>query len=323
MDLASLVAAVRADPGVLGKRDIHAACAELGLDASAPGRPGDDCAVLPDGDGFALFATEGFINRFVEADPWFAGWCGVMVNLSDVLAMGGRASAVTNALWAPSIEAARPVIAGMRAAAEAYGIPIVGGHTNLRTPQLQLSVSILGRARALISSFAARPGEVLIAAIDHRGAYRAPFDNWQAALDAPPERLRADMEILPLLAEDKLVRSGKDISQGGIVGTAIMLAECSGVGLEIAPAAIPLPVGVDLSRWLRSFPSFGFLLTARKEDAAAVIARFAARDIATAAIGRVVPGSAVSLVHEGASARVWDHAADPYLGLARKETAHA
>ena len=29
--------------------------------------------------------------------------------------------------------AAAPVLEGLRAAAEAYGVPIVGGHTNIRT----------------------------------------------------------------------------------------------------------------------------------------------------------------------------------------------
>ena len=50
---------------------------------------GDDCAAIPDGDGFLLFAIEGFMNEFVARDPWFAGWCGVMVNVSDIAAMGG------------------------------------------------------------------------------------------------------------------------------------------------------------------------------------------------------------------------------------------
>ena len=67
----------------------------------------------------------------------------------------------------------------------------------------------MGRARRLITSFDAVPGDVLVAAVDHRGAWREPFDNWQAALGAPPERLRGDMEILPRLAEDGLVAAGK------------------------------------------------------------------------------------------------------------------
>lgn len=304
------------DPNIAGKEDIRAACAILGLTGSSVGQPGDDCAVIPDGNGHLLFATEGFINGFVEADPWFAGWCGVMVNLSDILAMGGRPTAITNAIWAPDAESARPVLEGMRAASEAYGIPIVGGHTNLRTAQRQLAVSIIGRTKAIISSFTARPDDTLVAAIDHRGTYRAPFDNWQAALSAPHARLRGDMEILPLLAEDGLVHAGKDISQGGIPGTALMLAECSGVGMVLDVDAIPLPDGVDATRWLRTFPSFGFLLATRQPQA--VIARFAAREITAAAIGQVTAGSEVTLHRGGVATRLRDHAQHPYLGLTQE-----
>jgi AIR synthase-related protein len=314
-DVVALAEALRADRGLLGKTDIAESVAALGLGPMAAGRPGDDCAALPDGDGWTLFAVEGFINAFVAADPWFAGWCGVMVNLSDVAAMGGRPTAVVNALWAPDGPTARPVLEGMRAAAAAYGVPMVGGHTNLRTPQAQLAVAVLGRARALITSFDARPGDVLVAAVDHRGAYREPFDNWQAALSAPPDRLRGDLGILPDLAEDGLVRAGKDISQGGIVGTALMLAECSGVGIDIDPACVRTPPGVALARWLRSFPSFGFLLSVAPASVEAVCTRFAARGIDAGAVGRVVAGSAVSLVGPGGRALVRDHAAEPYLGL--------
>jgi selenophosphate synthetase-related protein len=147
---------------------------------------GDDCAAIPDGDGFLLFAIEGFMNEFVAGDPWFAGWCGVMVNVSDVAAMGGRPIAVVDAVWAASDADAAPVLAGMRAASEAFGVPVVGGHTNTRTDRGQLSVAILGRAQRLLTSFDARPADRLVAAIDLRGRYREPFSNWEAATDLHP-----------------------------------------------------------------------------------------------------------------------------------------
>ena len=98
-------------------------------------------------------------------------------------------------------------------------------------------------------------------AVDNRGAYREPFDNFQAALEAPPERLRADLALLPELAEKGLACAAKDISQGGIPGTAVMLAESSGVSIALDLDAIEPPPGVALERWLKTFPSFGFLLS--------------------------------------------------------------
>lgn len=317
-DLDALAEMLRSSNGIAAKHDIGGVTARLGIKGrSVP--VGDDCAALPDGDGDLLFAIEGFMNAFVAADPWFAGWCGVMVNISDVVAMGGRPIAVVDAVWADGEAGAAPVLDGMRAAAETYGVPIVGGHTNIRTDRGQLSVAIVGRAKRLLTSFDARPGDVLIAAVDHRGRYRVPFDNWEAATDAPAERLRGDLEILAEIAEEGLCLAAKDISQGGIVGTAIMLAECSGVGIDIDVMAIPLPSGVNLDRWLVTFPSFGYLLSVAPEQVGAVLDRFSGRDISAAVIGSVQPGSAVAIGDGARRIVIRDHSAAPLMQLGPAE----
>ncbi|MBA8801452.1 hypothetical protein FHW77_005208 [Agrobacterium sp. RC10-4-1] len=323
MDVHALAAALAAHPSIRSKLGIAGTTRALSISAGTAGMPGDDAAAIAAPDGtWDLLAGEGFIPQFVQDDPWFAGWCGVMVNLSDIAAMGGRATALLDAVWAPDAASAEPLLTGLRDAAMTYGVPIVGGHTNLRSKDLNLAVSVMGRAKKLISSFAAAPGDLLIAAIDHRGQYRPSFDNWCAALDAPHERLRRDYEILPELAEAGLVDAGKDISQGGIVGTALMLAESSRCGFDIALADIPLPQGVQLERWLRSFPSFGFLLSVRPERAEEVCDVFAARGISAAAIGHATDSSRIDLTSGGARATFWDYAAAPYIALA-KEIAHA
>jgi AIR synthase-related protein len=320
IDIKALAAKLSTSSGIAAKQDIGAIAARLGLQGQQIA-VGDDCAALPDGDGYLLFAIEGFMNEFVAADPWFAGWCGVMVNISDVVAMGGRPIAVVDAVWANGEAGATPVLEGMRAASSAFGVPIVGGHTNIRSERGQLSVAILGRAKTLLTSFDAKPGDVLVAAIDHRGRYREPFNNWEAATDAAPARLRGDLKLLPEIAEAGLALSAKDISQGGIVGTAIMLAECSHVGIDIDVTAIPLPAGVSLDRWLVTFPSFGYLLSVAPEAVADVVTRFTARGINAAVIGAVVAGGEVALVDGESRAVVRDHAETPLLQLGRQDVA--
>ncbi|WP_445678779.1 sll0787 family AIR synthase-like protein [Radicibacter daui] len=321
--LEQLASFLRAHPAIRSKLAIGDAVGGLEIGPARMGRPGDDAAILerPEG-GFDLLAGEGFIPAFVRDDPWFAGWCGIMVNLSDIAAMGGRAVGVVDQVWSPDPEAARPLLAGLRDAAEAYGVAIVGGHTNFAAPELNLAVSIFGRAQALITSFDAQPGDSLVAVADHRGDYRN-FDNFFAAGHAPAQRLRGDLASLPALAEAGLVRAGKDISQGGIAGTALMLAECSGVGIELVLDDICPPAGVPLQRWLHSFPSFGFLLAAAPAAASRVCQVFAGRDIAATVIGSVAHGSQVTLRSQGQSALFWDHGAAPYLGLGSREVMHA
>jgi uncharacterized protein len=314
--LDSLAQAARDSLGLRAKAEIGIVAARLGLVGSKV-PVGDDCAAIPDGDGHLLFAIEGFINAFVAADPWFAGWCGVMVNVSDIAAMGGWPIAVVDAIWAQDETAAAAILDGMKAASETYGTPIVGGHSNLHTAQSQLAIAVLGRAgKRLLTSFDARPGDVLVAAIDHRGAYREPFDNWQAALSAPAERLRGDLALLPAIARSRLAHAAKDISQGGIPGTATMLAECSGVGIDIDVDAIVSPPGVALPRWLNSFPSFGFLLATDRDKVEALLSVFRSRDLHAAVIGEVRAGSEVTLVSGGRRALLRDWRRERLLGLA-------
>jgi AIR synthase-related protein len=314
--LADLAVKLRSSRGLAAKHDIAAVAGRLGLSGTSAVPVGDDCAAIADGDGFLLLAIEGFMNEFVAGDPWFAGWCGIMVNVSDVAAMGGRPIAVVDAVWAASAADAAPVLAGMHAAAEAFRVPVVGGHTNASTDRGQLAVAILGRAKRLLTSFDARPGNRLVAAIDLRGRYREPFSNWEAATAAPPARLRADLELLPSIAETGLAVAAKDISQGGIVGTAMMLAECSGVGCCLDIGRVPKPDGVPLDRWLQTFPSYGYLLAVPLANLPAMLARFGERGIAAAEIGTITADRRV-LIRDGAAAEtIWDFAREPLIGCA-------
>lgn len=323
VSFAALSEALQSSQGLAAKADIGTVAAALGLDGGAAVPVGDDCAAIPDRDGYLLFAIEGFMNAFVARDPWFAGWCGVMVNLSDIAAMGGRPVAVVDALWADGEGGAAPVLDGLKAAASRFGAPLVGGHSNLRTDRGQLAVAVLGRARKLLTSFDARPGEALVAAVDLRGRYREPFPNWEAATDAPAARLRGDLELLPLIAEAGLSRAAKDISQGGLVGTAAMLAECSGVGVTIDLAAVPRPDGVALDRWLQTFPSYGYILAVAPPDVPAVLTRFMSRGLAAAAVGTIDPGSQVSATLGAERSVIWDFARRPLIGCAPARTGDA
>lgn len=316
VQLTSVIDALRASRGFAHKRDISQVLSRLGLSTPGTSVPnGDDCAVLPEpgSDGLLLLAIEGLVSDFVQAMPWFAGWSGVMVNLSDVAAMGGRSIAVVDALWSGEDAIAAEVLAGMQAAAERYGVPLVGGHTNLRAGSAQLAVAVLGRARRLISSFAARPGDRLVVATDLRGRWMDPYPFWNAASDAPAQQLRGDMALLPALAEEGLVGAGKDISMAGVLGTLLMLTECSGVGAEIDLDRLPRPEGSDLLRWLQAFPSYGYVLAVRPEHAPAVVQAFIARGIASADAGAVTASRHVDVRSGDQVGMLWDFQAEPFI----------
>jgi AIR synthase-related protein len=323
-----------ASRGVAHKADISSLLQTLTPDLKAQFatnavKIGDDCAAIPDGDGWLLFAIEGFLNEFVLSDPQFSGYCGVMVNVSDIYAMGGRPIAVVDALWSRDHAHATAIAAGLRQASSIYGVPVVGGHSNARNDREQLAVAILGRAKSLLTSFDAKPGDALLIVVDLRGRYREPSSNWDASSGVEAERLRADLELLPAIAEDGLSCAAKDISQAGVLGTILMLLECSGVGATIDIAAIPRPAHAPLDRWLlATFPSFGFILAVAPERASEVRSRFNRRDLACAVVGHCDDSNIMRLSDGDLTRDVWNLSTQALTGCGplltdTREVAHA
>ena len=280
--LEKLVRELAAHPSILEKATIAQAY-ERAASVAGEVTLGDDCAAIPDPAtaGYLLFAAEGMISSFVEEDPWFAGYSAVMVNLSDVAAMGGTPIAITDVLWRSEADAAMvdAVWEGMRAASEAYGVPIVGGHTTQTTQpsdRIQLAAAVLGRAGPnLLTSFDAQPGDQLMLVVDTAGAYRHDKPFWNASTNSTPEKLRANLALLPKLAEQGLCTAAKDISNGGIVGTLAMLANCSQVGAVLQLDTMYCPEDTSWLKWLISFPSYGYLLAVKPQQVEAVQALFA------------------------------------------------
>ena len=274
--------------GIKQKKDIQCIASALESAVSNLDHPnGDDAAAIKNDNGYDLMAGEGFLTEFVRTDPWFAGWCGVMVNISDIAAMGGYPTGVTNTIWSQPGSELDQIYNGMAEASQAFGVPIVGGHTNLQAETTQLAVSIHGKAKRLLSSFAAQPEQAVVAAIDLRGDFRKPFLNWNAATTAPAHRLRKDIALLPYIAESGLAIAAKDISQAGLLGTLTMLLESSDVGANIYLDDIPKPETVSWLDWLCCFPSFGYLLTTHKSKLDELLDTFNKRNIAANCIGEI------------------------------------
>ena len=177
---------------------------------------GDDTAAIVQADGsHLLLASEGIIEEFLNNDPWFAGYSAVMVNISDICAMGGLPIAVTDTLYAKNQENTEEIWEGMLAASKNYGVPIVGGHTCYQSENKALSVSILGKAtQHILTSFDALPEEELLLAIDQSGAYYKDYPFWNASTTTASKILQKRVTLPYELANQQLSSTAKDISMG-------------------------------------------------------------------------------------------------------------
>ena len=197
----------------------------------------------------------------------------------------------------------------MRFACDRFGVPMVGGHSNQQSTYQALSVSVMGVAEGpVLSARAARPGDELWMLVNKAGSFYRHYPFWDAATHAPPERLRAQLALLPMLAAEQLVHAAKDISMGGITGTAVMFAEACGHQLVLDLDAVERPEGIHDEAWLTCFPSFGYLL-AVNPSRTADLARLASRDstLICCRIGHFASGDCSVVVnHSGDTHHFWD-----------------
>ena len=200
---------------------------------------GDDCAVLDLGDPTAhtLFKTDAVVEgvHFTpDADPEQVGHKAIARCLSDIAAMGGRATAavVTLAL-PPGRDAAwsEGVYRGLCRTAALHQVAIVGGETTTNPGQALISVALLGRVarnQAILRS-GARVGDAILVSGELGGSIAGRH------LDFEP---RCDQGAW--LATTGLVHALIDLSDGLAGDLRHLLAASGGLGAEIQSTALPI-----------------------------------------------------------------------------------
>jgi selenophosphate synthetase-related protein len=133
--------------------------------------------------------------------------------------------------------------------------------------------------------------------------------------DRAPERLRTDGDALVEVAEQGLCHAARDVSMPGAAGSLLQLLEAAGCGAVLDADRLPRPAGVPIARWLRTFPSFGFLLAAAPEHADAACEVFERRGLACAACGEFEDARRLELQCGRDRATVWDLDIAPLTGL--------
>lgn len=256
-----------------------------GMGLGGGGFVGDDAAPVPGSD--LLAACDAILPSMVERDPEWAGWCAVLVNLNDLSAMGASPVGLLDAVGARDASFAKRIFRGLRAASEAWGVPVLGGHTQLGVPG-SLSVTALGRTERPVAGGGASPGESLRLTADLGGEWRPGYtgSQWDSSSTRTRDELRSLAGVVPALRPT----AAKDVSMTGVIGTTGMLAEASGCKAVLEVDQVPMPSGPTAGDWLTCFPGFA-MVSAERTPARASLPSF----VDTAVCGRLTEGRGVDL----------------------------
>lgn len=264
----------------------------------------------------------------MEADPYWAGYCSVLVNIHDIAAMGGHPIAMVDIFSIAKTTVQEQVVKGMHDASAQFGVPIVGGHLHPDAPYSVIDVSILGSARldSIIYSHTAQEGDSVVAAIDITGRVHPSCAlNWDSVTMKSAAEVRAQISLMEHIGSKHLVTAGKDISNPGIIGTLGMLLEVSGKGAEIDLGLIPKPNlsinNLTFEQWVRMYPGMGFILTANKAHVQELIRLFASVGMTAHEIGTVNATRELRIRYEGKDTQVFDFIDNGIMHLSDEDVA--
>ena len=230
---------------------------------------GDDAAIIGiDEEKAVLLAADGIWGNLLEKDPYWAGYCAVLVNANDIAAMGGAPIGMTNIISINDEEVGKKVLMGIKEGVEKFGIPMIGGHTHPDAKCNVLDVSITGIVKkdCVLRSDTAEIGDKVVFAYDLDGKIHEKFDlNWDTTTMKSKKLVRDQLKALEIVGEKKLATACKDISNPGALGTLGMLLEVSKKGALVDITKIPRNEDIPISHWLKLYPGCGFVFTAKDD----------------------------------------------------------
>jgi len=218
---------------------------------------GDDTAAIKvSGKKLLLFTSDSLVEdvhfKWDYTSPFQVGWKALVVNISDVAAVGGNPTHCLVSLALPSDterNLVREVYRGLKKAASKYRVGIVGGDT-VRAPSFIITVSLLGEVKRenIVLRSGAKPGD-LIYVTGQLGSSGAGLACLKAPNGKVKPKIRQFLIKKHLIPSPRLVE-GQKIASSQIATSMIDLSD--GLASDLHRLAEESKVGAVL--WEDEFP---------------------------------------------------------------------
>jgi thiamine-monophosphate kinase len=269
---------------------------------------GDDCAVIgePKDEQWQLLKTDCVVEgvHFLRsAKPADVGWKALCRAISDIAAMGGTPEHALITIALPrelDFSWVRELYNGVRRAARAFDVGIVGGETSRSPGPIFINVALTGwvERRCCVRRDRGRPGDVLFVT-GHLGG----------------SLTRKHLTFQPRVSEARWltnhfrIRAMMDLSDG-LAADLPRLAEASKCGYELWPGQIPRTRGCTVEQALGDGEDYELLLAIPPKLAPDLEKRWKMRfpRLALTRVGVLTRQSSRNTPH---SARGYDHFAQP------------
>ncbi|MGY5853210.1 MAG: AIR synthase-related protein [Candidatus Thorarchaeota archaeon] len=248
-------------PGILSK------LRESSFNGNQPHSLGEDSAAIKtESDEVILLTTDAIVEQLCLAHPRSAGFNAVLANVMDIYAAGGVPTSFAVALSYSDPKVGEMLLQGLIDGSHTFRIPVTRGHTNPQSESTYVVGSATGTVKRdhLLTAGGAQSGDSLVLLFDQSGKRGSSYKlGWDSVTDRSSDDVVGRLSTMNELAENGILNAAKDVSVAGIIGTAGMMLEFSGMGgvVEIDQIDLARPKQISLDDWLRMFISLGFLVS--------------------------------------------------------------
>ena len=276
---------------------------------------GDDCTVLDMGTDTLVISTDMLVEdiHFMRGAslPEEVGYKSLMVNISDVAAMGATPTAALLSLSlseATQGEWVEGFMRGFYEGCKKYSVALVGGDTTASRDKVCINVVAIGRApKANIKRrSAAKVGDLICVTgklgASSKGLVDIMFGDLNTAAAKVHRRAQARIEEGKILGECEAVHAMMDVSDG-IASDIKHIMEQSNVGAEIELKQVP--TDYDIRFATTGGEDYELLLTVAPECYNEVAETLhSATGTPLTAIGRIVEGGELKWFEDGVPAEI-------------------
>jgi selenophosphate synthetase-related protein len=278
----------------------------------------DSAAIGTDSDEIVLLTTDAIVEDLCLHHPKAAGFNVVLANVMDIYAAGGRPTSFAVALSYADEGVGDEILEGLIEGSHTFQVPVVRGHTNSQSSSTYIVGSATGtvKQKNLLTSGGASEGDSLLLIFDPTGKRGSSYQlGWDTVTDRDPATVVARLSVMTHLAEEGLLNASKDVSVAGLVGTASMLVEYSGIGgvIDLDSVDATRPRSISLVDWIRMFISLGFLAAAPPENIEEIASVAKQHGMTVARVGIVDSSRTLVLQKDGKKEILFDFSSGPII----------
>jgi uncharacterized protein len=278
---------------------------------------GEDSAalLLNAGDDYMVLMTTDAINEdFSNKAPWSAGFSSILVGVEDIFACGGIPIAASVIISSNNEKTRNELMQGILDATHKFQVPLVRGHTSDNTQNTSVSATLIGKIlkEYYISAGGSKDGDTLMVIADFDGKVAQTNKYyWDTVTDKKPESIRDKFMFMFELGKQKLAHASKDISNGGILGTLLLMLEYSKKGAVVNLGRITIPpklieIGYNLLEYSKMYLTTAFLLAIPPSNVPKVKKLATKFGLNLCVIGNIVEGSCINLAYDSETQKLWD-----------------